>query len=230
MALSCALHSSLLLPDIQLVLDRGLEYIYISIRERVDVVIMFCVLLVCLVLFLPDRQTIFNIRAPAPMEGATGKPSLGRTVDVIQYLAPSSVQRAAPPIKESPVPVFRRDDSVPDPVTVEKRGDPDTRRQFNIPAMDCRAPSSIQSIATADTCQGRKRSTQVLSSHQILLLQRIDETVRTGVRCRKFKTTLDLICGSFSHSKLMMPPDVLKPASVTEAECFLAFFIYFKGF
>ena len=124
----------------------------------------------------------------------------------------------APRILESPVPVFRRI-SEPDPLEVEKRADPDPRRQFSLPAMDCRAPPTVQSIATQDACRGRKRSVNIVSSHQILLLQRVEETVRTAVRCRKFVTKLDLICGSFSHSKIMLPPDVLKPVPVSEEEC-----------
>ena len=131
---------------------------------------MFGVIFWFLAISLPGSDLTFNIRAPAPRLSATGRPSLERTLDVVRYLDVHG-ERAAPPIKESPVPVFRRDPA-PDPVAMEKRGDPDPRRQISLPALDCRAPTAVQSIATVDACKGRKRSTQVLSSHQVLLLLR----------------------------------------------------------
>jgi len=40
-----------------------------------------------------------------------------------------------------------------------------------------------------------------------------------GVRCVKKVSTITAICGAFSHSKLVTPPDVLVPVAMTAREC-----------
>ena len=40
-----------------------------------------------------------------------------------------------------------------------------------------------------------------------------------AVRCHRRVSKFDLICGAFSHSKLMAPPSILDPESVTEEAC-----------
>ena len=66
---------------------------------------MFGVIFWFLAISWPGSDSTFNIRAPAPRLSVTGRPSLERTLDVVNYLDVHG-ERAAPPIKESPVPVF----------------------------------------------------------------------------------------------------------------------------
>jgi len=40
-----------------------------------------------------------------------------------------------------------------------------------------------------------------------------------GMKCEKRISTITAVCGAFSHSKLVEPPDVLKPARVPQREC-----------
>lgn len=40
-----------------------------------------------------------------------------------------------------------------------------------------------------------------------------------AVRCQRKVSTITAICGAFSHSKLVEPPDVLKPEKVTQQWC-----------
>jgi hypothetical protein len=40
-----------------------------------------------------------------------------------------------------------------------------------------------------------------------------------GMKCEKRISTITAVCGAFSHSKLVAPPDILSPVMVTEQEC-----------
>ena len=43
-----------------------------------------------------------------------------------------------------------------------------------------------------------------------------------GIKCEKRVSAITAVCGAFSHSKLVAPPDVLMPVIVTQKECALA--------
>jgi hypothetical protein len=43
-----------------------------------------------------------------------------------------------------------------------------------------------------------------------------------GVKCEKRISTITAVCGAFSHSKLVAPPDVLMPVNMPQRECAMA--------
>ncbi len=56
-------------------------------------------------------------------------------------------------------------------------------------------------------------------SGKYTLVQQTTTRKFRGVKCAKKISTITAICGAFSHSKLVTPPDVLMPVSMTAKEC-----------
>ena len=90
---------------------------------------------------------------------------------------------------------------------------------FAFTALDCRQPTMLSSTAVEDACKTRARPHKVLSSHLVMLVQKLPSRRRRSVRCMKQVSTFDAICGSFSHTKIMEPPSILVPEPVSEQVC-----------
>ena len=146
-------------------------------------------------------------------------PLFGHSIDAYKdYIGSSS----SGPTNEPHLPLKRSPFSNPEPAQNSQTSSasmPGQGRVVQLSALDCRHPTSVSSASIHDVRATRPQKHTVLSSHRVVLLQRVDETKRSAFRCSKSVSTFDSICGSFSHTKLMEPPSILQPFPVKENIC-----------
>ena len=90
---------------------------------------------------------------------------------------------------------------------------------FEFSALDCRHPSALHSTSFQDACKTREASNEKIGTHEITLLQTVKSFSTRALRCQKIRTRFDFACGVWAHSKIMTPPDIGIPESVSEQEC-----------
>lgn len=97
-------------------------------------------------------------------------------------------------------------------------------QEFEFDALQCK------DVRTTATYSGRKFCNPQTIKTEYGLTDRNDGGIYTviqhnpvrkfkGVKCEKRISAITAVCGAFSHSKLVTPPDVLKPVQVTSKEC-----------
>ena len=92
-------------------------------------------------------------------------------------------------------------------------------RKFKMSALDCRAPTATHSSSLSEACETKITNHQLISRHQVTLVQLEKSKTRTALRCSKRESSFLLLCGSFSHTKLAQPPSILAPKVISESEC-----------
>ena len=85
-------------------------------------------------------------------------------------------------------------------------------------ALDCRSPRSITSGLVSEICTTPKDTTEE-DEEPVLLLQYSTKRTITGYKCTKMESRLTEVCGAFSHSKILSPPDILQPTLISPEEC-----------
>ena len=93
-----------------------------------------------------------------------------------------------------------------------------TNGSHSISGLDCRYPRSVKNGLLKHICQ-RDPEEPEEEMKGIILLQYSNLQNTRAVRCRRRETRLNAVCGAFSHTKILEPPDVLISAMITVEEC-----------
>lgn len=92
------------------------------------------------------------------------------------------------------------------------------RGLFSIDALDCRNPRQIRTGLLSNICETNAVA-EPTEKEDVLILQYADKKTINGYRCQKSASRVREICGSFSHSKIFEPMDILDPMPITAEEC-----------
>ena len=91
--------------------------------------------------------------------------------------------------------------------------------EFN--ALDCRMPKGIMRSKVTALCEHK---TQTKERKEVVHVLQYDKTqVLEVITCSLQKTRLLVYCGSFSHTKLFEPPDILQSDQVNKDVCLKAY-------
>ena len=90
--------------------------------------------------------------------------------------------------------------------------------KLELEALDCRAPKGVSRSKLKSLCEHSERAKEH-KSRSVHLLQFDRNQVVTAVTCSMQKTVVLEYCGSFSHSKIYEPLDVLKSEQVSHDAC-----------
>ena len=93
-----------------------------------------------------------------------------------------------------------------------------TKKKFTVNALDCRTPSHIISWEWGSLCAPTSQI-QDEDTENVLILQMVPEKLVKAGRCERRTSRFTLFCGAFSHSKLSLPPDILKSEPLSISEC-----------
>ena len=139
-------------------------------------------------LFFSLGNTLQHIYVPRGKSEST-RPGLERSpLPVVDYAPPRVKKTMVPRVGKSPLPLVDGPSA-----KLVKREEAKTRKTFSLKGLDCRAPRTVSSVAASDACKGRRRSTKILSQHNVVIGQRVMNTVRAGYRCTKRVTKIGLI-------------------------------------
>ena len=94
----------------------------------------------------------------------------------------------------------------------------DDPAKFTMDGLDCRQPVSVQSGLLKSLCTEGQEDTST-GPEEVLILQRTNVRLLDAVRCEKRITRLRQVCGSFSHSKILEPLDVMVEIPIPPEEC-----------
>ena len=95
----------------------------------------------------------------------------------------------------------------------------DRPESFKVKAMDCRHPSRVRSTRVSSACAQPPVQDPLAEEQLAFILQRKTDRARDAVRCRKLVSSTSEICGRWGHTKLLTPPRVLRPQTLTEEAC-----------
>ena len=104
-----------------------------------------------------------------------------------------------------------------DAAKIVQGGHPDIDTHF-MNGLDCRSPHSIQNGLLSDVC-GNYTDIELGPLEDVAILQYSTKHIVPAFRCEKKVSKLNMVCGSFSHSKIMSPPSILSPAPFTSTDC-----------
>lgn len=90
---------------------------------------------------------------------------------------------------------------------------------YALPALDCRHPKMIRNGLLSGLCNSTKPS-QEGTEVATLILQYSSKHIVDAVRCERVISRMTLICGAFSHTKLVSPMDILEPIPFKQEDCY----------
>ena len=102
--------------------------------------------------------------------------------------------------------------------SVIRTSDKSTILRKAMTALDCRNPSSVSTGLLAQICDQEKDSKEGELEDVVMLYASTKHSVK-ATRCTKRTTTLNMVCGAFSHDKILAPPSVLEAQVFDPAEC-----------
>jgi len=86
-------------------------------------------------------------------------------------------------------------------------------------ALDCRTPQAVQTGLVSQVCDSGSQAEVETEEQEVLILYSSNKHAVRAVRCEKYLSRIYMICGSFSHTKLLSPPDILSPIPFDPAVC-----------
>lgn len=89
-------------------------------------------------------------------------------------------------------------------------------------ALDCRHPIHQRTTPLSEACSTpdpAKREDSEKDTKDYVVIQRTSGHSRKAVRCQKLISEMREVCGNYGHSKLLTPPTILAPDTLTEEEC-----------
>ena len=94
-------------------------------------------------------------------------------------------------------------------------------QSYFITGLDCRTPQSVKHGLLSDVCGTGNRDTagDTAVPETVSILQYSTKHVVSGVKCTKRVSAINEICGSFSHSKILEPPDILASVHFPSTVC-----------
>merc|ERR1712004_531656 len=89
-------------------------------------------------------------------------------------------------------------------------------------AWDCHSPQQIQVLQVPEQCTNEKDNDdtdkQTDKTERVTIYQRSKKTF-LALRCRAFKSKIDIFCGMFSHEEIVRPIEVKRPVDLSVEEC-----------
>ena len=86
-------------------------------------------------------------------------------------------------------------------------------------ALDCRSPQSVQTGLVSQVCDSESQAEVETDEQEVLILYSSSKHAVHAVRCEKYLSRIYMVCGSFSHSKILSPPDIMEPETFDPAIC-----------
>ena len=85
--------------------------------------------------------------------------------------------------------------------------------------LDCRSPTSVRNGLVTDICKEPDVTELLGTTETVVILQQATKRTAKAYRCRKKISRLLEVCGAFSHSKILGPPDILNPIPFSALDC-----------
>jgi len=86
--------------------------------------------------------------------------------------------------------------------------------------LDCRNPTMIRNGLVSDICEGEKTLDKIDETvESVTILQHSTKRTTKAYKCKKRVTRLTEVCGAFSHSKILGPPDILQAVPFSAIDC-----------
>ena len=86
-----------------------------------------------------------------------------------------------------------------------------------INSLDCRVPDRVSNGLYKTVCKrGQEEETM---AEQVVVLQKSDQQILQAFKCTKIESRFTEVCGTFSHTKLYSPPQILQPVTITPEIC-----------
>ena len=95
----------------------------------------------------------------------------------------------------------------------------DRQESFKVRALDCRHPSRVRSTKVSSVCAQPPVQAPLAEEQLAYILQRKTDRAREAIRCRRLVSSTSEICGRWGHVKLLTPPRVLRPHTLSEEAC-----------
>ena len=94
-------------------------------------------------------------------------------------------------------------------------------KSYFITGLDCHTPQSVKHGLLSDVCGTGNGDTAggTAVPETVSILQYSTKHEVSGVRCTKRVSAINEICGSFSHSKILEPPDILAAVPFPSTVC-----------
>jgi hypothetical protein len=103
--------------------------------------------------------------------------------------------------------------------TEEPQVQPRRENKLLFDGLDCRSPTSVRNGLVTDICKGQKALGPVGHTETVVILQHATKRTAKAYRCQKKISRLQEVCGAFSHSKILGPPDILEPVPFSALDC-----------
>ena len=86
--------------------------------------------------------------------------------------------------------------------------------------LDCRNPSMVRNGLVSDICKGDTTLGKVDEPVEtVTIVQHSTKRITKAYKCKKRVTRLTEVCGAFSHSKILGPPDILQAVPFSAIDC-----------
>ena len=96
------------------------------------------------------------------------------------------------------------------------------QERFTMNALDCLSPTEVRNGLMDSVCNTTRSMLATSKPQTVLVLQYNTQRVIQGYKCEKFVSRYDAICGAFSHTKVLSPPDVRIAVPFLAHDCAIA--------
>ena len=93
------------------------------------------------------------------------------------------------------------------------------QERYTMQALDCLTPTEVRNGLLSSVCNTTGSQATPSKPQTVLVLQYSTQRVIHGYKCEKFVSRYDAICGAFSHTKVLSPPDVRTPVPFPAQDC-----------
>ena len=120
--------------------------------------------------------------------------------------------------------VHKRESKPPFPPHTPSLSAPQTPQRVihRVKSLDCRHPVHQRTTPLSEACStpdSLKQKISDIDTKNYVIVQRTTGHSRKAVRCQKQISQVGEICGKWGHTKLVSPPTILLPVTITEEEC-----------
>ena len=93
------------------------------------------------------------------------------------------------------------------------------QERFTMSALDCLSPTEVRNGLMSSVCNTTRSQSTTSKPQTVLVLQYNTQRVIQGYKCEKFVSRYEAICGAFSHTKVLSPPDVRAAVPFLAQDC-----------
>ena len=167
----------------------------------------------CLLISLSIPISAPGFTTPSPLTDAPGRPPL-----FVPFTSPLS--SFLPKFSH----VYKRETHPSSPLHTLPLSAPQTPQRVihRVKSLDCRHPVHQRTTPLSEACsapESLKPKISEIDTKNYIVIQRTAGHSRKAVRCQKQISQLGEVCGNYGHSKLLTPPTILLPVTLTEEEC-----------